>query len=122
MAAASELGKGGARVAPPPLTDDLPRSSVACHASLGGPSVAAHLQANDMLPLLQLALCEFPLMLLGFLHKSVGIATVVSIILGHGQAAQSHQGPLHRGQVFAFEEVNSLEHVSLGDAIVLSGL
>ena len=66
MAAASELGKGGARVAPPPLTDDLPRSSIACHASLGGPSVAAHLQANDMLSLLQLALCEFPLMLLGF--------------------------------------------------------
>lgn len=62
MAAASGQGSGLAL----PLTDDLPRSSVARHAGLGGPSVAAHLKANDMLSFLQLALREFPLMLLGF--------------------------------------------------------
>lgn len=38
------------------------------------------------------------------LHKPVGISTVVSIILGHCQAAQSHQGPLHRRHVFACEK------------------
>lgn len=55
-----------------PLTDDLPRPPVARHASLGGPSVAAHLQANDVLALLQLALCEFPLVLLGFPRGRTG--------------------------------------------------
>lgn len=35
------------------------------------------------------------------LHKPVGISAVVPIILGHGQAAQGHQGPLHGCQVFA---------------------
>ena len=50
----------------PFLTDDLPGSPIACHARLRGSSVAAHLKANDVLPLLQLAVCEVPLMLLGF--------------------------------------------------------
>ncbi|KAL0588582.1 LINE-1 retrotransposable element ORF1 protein [Plecturocebus cupreus] len=79
-------------------------------------------QANDMLSLLQLALCEFSLMFLRFLHKLVGISTVVPIILGHCQAAQIYQGPLHCCHVFAFKAVNSLEYVSLGDPIVLSCL
>lgn len=62
----SEPGKRGLGADPGPLADDLPRPAVARHAGLRGPSVAAHLKADDMLALLQLALCEFPLVLLGF--------------------------------------------------------
>lgn len=77
------------------LAHDLPGSSVSGHARLGGPLVGAHLQADDVLPLLNLVVGKISAVLLRFLEEPVRIAPEHAIFLGDSEASNGHKCPLH---------------------------